>query len=569
MTSPLAHDPRRRRDFAVLAAVLLGTFALYLPILQNDFVNYDDPKYVTENPTVQRGLTLDGVRWAFTTDFFSNWLPVTWLSHMLDVSLFGLWAGGHHATSAALHAINAVLVLIVVSALTGSRQRALAAAVLFAVHPLRVESVAWVAERKDVLAGTFFLLALWAYVAWTRRRAMIWYVAAVVAHALGLMSKTMLVTLPCVLLLLDVWPLRRAETIKWWRLALEKLPFFALAAIAATWTFVLQRDGGAMGLTTKLPLGGRLSNAVVAVPRYLAKTVWPSDLSVLYIHPGGWPLGIALAAAALIVAITVVAWRKRRAQPYLLMGWLWFCGMLVPVIGVVQVGIQAMADRYMYLPGIGLIVAVVWGVSEHLSRRRAPPWAGAALTAAVAVALGLLTLRQERVWRNNDTLFTQALAADENNWLALIHLAPSLVQRGEIARAADYYERSIRLRPDHYQSRYNFANLLARGGNLPAAAAEYSAAIKIDPTKAEAHYNLGVLDARRGDRPLAAARFAEAVRLQPDNTDARVALATALAALGDLPAAEREAAEAVRRAPGNARATRALADIRAKPGGVE
>jgi tetratricopeptide (TPR) repeat protein len=548
-------------DLPAVALLLIGTFLLYLPTLRHGFVAYDDDQYVTNNPVVQRGLTWDGVKWAFTTTHFANWLPVTWLSHLLDCSLFGLNAGGHHATSAALHAVNAALVYLVLLSMTGRRGAALAAAALFAAHPLRVESVAWVAERKDVLAGTFFLLTLLAYSAYVRRPTAVKYAALLVFYALGLMSKTMIVTLPFVLLLLDAWPLGRLGTVAWRRLLLEKVPLLVLALVACAWTVVLQKQGKAMDAGAALTPGQRLGNAVVSVPRYLGKIAWPTDLAVFYPHPGSWPAWAIVASAALVAAVTAVAWAARRRAPYLLVGWLWFLGMLVPVSGVLQAGEQAMADRYTYLPGIGLTVAVVWLAAEVAKSRRGTV-VGAVIVVLLTLALSGATLAQERHWSSNYALFSHAVASTDDNWLAHGYVGSELAAQGNAAGAEYHFREALRVRPWHADAYYNWGNLLLRNRQLDEAIDRYRNAVRLRPDYAEAHNNLGTALALKGDMAAAEREFALAADARPGYADALYNRGAALAALGRAEEAAAQFEAALRADPANDRARRALLQLR-------
>lgn len=564
-------------DWIIAAALALSSFLLYLPTFSFGFVDYDDPKYVTENPVVQRGLTLAGIKWAFTTTTFANWLPVTWLSHMLDCQLYGLEGGGHHATSTALHAINAALVFLLLRMMTGQRWRSAIVAGLFAFHPLRVESVVWIAERKDVLSATFFLLTVLAYVYYYRGPNVGRYALMMLAYALGLMSKTMLVTLPCVLLLLDYWPLGRVWTAtistpqiarkdSWsWRrigwLVLEKLPLFGLAAISAAWTVVLQRQGGAFWGEREFTPGERIANALVSVPRYLAKTVRPVDLAVFYPHPAHWPAWQVIASAALIVGITIFVLLIARRRPYAPVGWLWFLGMLVPVSGIMQVGLQAMADRYMYLPSIGLFIAVVWGAADALEHwpRFARP--ARQITGVVLGLLALCTVLQEGYWRSTLDLFTHALVVDPGNWEALdfvglldsargddaaaveefrksiagnpghpiphAHLATSLMHLGRVDEAIEQYREALRLQPGLPTADASLARALAARGRYEQADVEYARAAQLQPNDAQLQTNWGQTLLKLKRRVQAAEHFRSALRLDPNQVAAREGLVEA------------------------------------------
>jgi Flp pilus assembly protein TadD len=539
------------RELAVAAVLAVGSFLLYIPSLSNSFVAYDDGQYVTENKVVQRGITGEGVVWAFTTTRFANWLPVTWLSHMLDCHLFGLNAAGHHATSALLHAFNAVLLFFALREMTGRFWEPVAVAALFAVHQLRVESVSWVAERKDVLCATFFFLALIAYTAYSRRPTVWRYLVVVLCHALGLMSKTMLVTLPCVLLLLDYWPLRRLRIgtgvdvaasgemapqfpprPTWW-LVVEKLPLLALSVVSSAWTIVFQSTGGAMFGHRDLTLAQRVANAVVSVPRYLVKFAWPADLSVFYPHPGSWPAAKVASAVALVLLVSVAAVAVWRRRPYVTVGWILFLGMLVPVSGVIQVGLQSMADRYMYLPSIGLLIAGVWWLGDVLRERPRLAPVVVVATAAILVALSVATWRQQRHWQNTFVLFQKALAADPDNWLAHNMLgtiyaanAERAYDRGDPQQGRRLHEvalvherKSLDENPGHYLSHHNYAWSLHRLGRYDESIEHFRRSIEIYPTFGYSHLYLAATQAKVDRMDEAFRNFEEAARLLPNNAD--------------------------------------------------
>jgi tetratricopeptide (TPR) repeat protein len=564
----------RRQALAVALALALVTLAPFARVAGNGFVDYDDPAYVTENPQVLRGLTPAGVRWAFTTFSSANWHPLTWLSHELDVTLFGLDAGRHHLVSVGLHAATAALLFLALRGMTGAVGASAAAAALFALHPLRVESVAWAAERKDVLAGLFWMLTWLAYLHHARRPSVARLAGVAALFALGLMAKPMLVTLPLALLLLDWWPLgrwrgadaggRRRPLGAWLPLVAEKLPLLALSAAASALTLVAQRRGGAMNLPGLQHLAVRVDNAVVAYAAYLGKVLWPQRLAIFYpleVRPA-WQAAAAGCALALLCAGAVWAARRR---PWLAFGWFWFLGTLVPVIGIVQVGGQALADRYSYLPSVGLSVAVAWaaaGMGARLPRGRA---LAAGLAVAVCALLAALTWRQIGAWRDTATLFGHALEVTENNWLAHNNLGYALQQQGKYAEAARhfqeaarinpdaadygalaalaaaagrpqdaaaYYRRALALRPGSVVDRFNYANLLAAQGRDGEAIALYQDALRLDPRHAESHNNLGILLSRRGDARAAADHFARALQANPAYAAAHFNLGLELARLG-------------------------------------
>ena len=441
MTVPVG---AQRRAGLLALAVFLGTLLAYAGTLDNDFVTYDDDVYLTRNPEVAGGLTPRAVAWAFTSVAHTcNWHPVTWLSHLVDVSLFGLeHAGGHHAVSVLLHALNAVLLLFALRALTGRVWCSALAAAVFALHPLRVESVAWIAERKDLLAGTSFLACLWLYARWFRSPSRARHATLAAVFALGLMAKPTVVTLPCVLLVLDRWPLARTEPLL--ALAREKAVLFALSAAGCVMTLISQSLGKCTDIIVDAPGPlARLANAGIAYAQYLAKAVWPVDLAFFYPHPAivdpdGSRAGATVGAVLLLTALTAGAVTLRRRVPAALAGWLLFLGMLVPAIGVVQVGGQALADRYAYLPLIGVEVAVVWAVASWVGPRRAARRLAVALALLACFALGLRTRDQVEVWRDSRTLFEHADRVTERNYAAQVNLGLMAAEEGEaLARAGD------------------------------------------------------------------------------------------------------------------------------------
>lgn len=553
-------------DVGLAAALVAATLAVYAPVRQHAFLNYDDPEYVSENPTVRSGLTLDGVRWALTSVHHATWHPLTSLSHLLDVELFGVTAGPHLAVNVALHALAAVTLFAVWRAMTGARWPSAWVAGVFALHPLHVESVAWVSERKDVLSGLFFMLTLGCYLLYVRRPARSRYLLLVVVFALGLLAKPMLVTLPFVLLLLDVWPLARLGPTRPRTLIVEKLPLLALAAAVSVVTLVAQTHVGAVATLADVPLGARIANALLACVRYLRKAVWPTDLAVFYPLDGDLPLARVLGAAALLAAITLVALRERQRRPYLLTGWLWYLGMLVPVLGLVRQGEQAMADRFTYLPLIGVTVMVAWGVGDGLGARGRAPLAVAG--SAALAALALLTVRQLAYWQDSVTLFRHALAVTTDNYVAHTNLAAALDSVDPDA-ANGHYTEAIRLEPGYAKAQLNYGVALARRGELDAAAAHYAEAVRLDPGSAMAEYDWGKLLAERGDLDAAVAHYERALRLDPRYAKAYNNLGWALAARGALADAERNYRRALDLAPDLTAAHNNLAVVLEQQGRTE
>jgi len=556
------------------ALLVLVTIALYWPATGHEFVNYDDKQYVLDNTHVISGLTLENARWAFGNGYAANWHPVTWLSHMLDCQLFGLSPWGHHLTNVLLHAINAALVFALLQQMTGSPLRSLFVAALFAVHPLRVESVAWVAERKDVLSGFFGLLALIFYVRYARRRssvegrepkaqgvpalaprpATLDYVLALCFFALGLMSKPMLVTWPFVMLLLDYWPLGRFKPGRTPRLLTEKILFLALAAAESVVTFAVQKRGGSVMAAENLPLIARGGNALVSYCRYLGKLFWPTDLAVFYPHPGHWPVAKVLLAGGLLLGISVLLFVQRRRSPASLMGWLWFIGTLVPVAGLLQVGDQAMADRYTYIPSLGVLIVAIWGAYELTRGWRhhviALPVAG-----SVAIVLCMVLTRQQLgYWKDSEALFRHALEVTEDNYIAHNGLGVALYKKGQVDEAIGHYREAVRLEPNDSLAHDNLGLALVTNGQIDEAISQHQEALRLKPDNAGAHYNLGNALARKGQIDGAISQFQESLRLKPDDAAVHNNLGNALARKGQIDEAISQIQEAIRLQPAEAEA---------------
>jgi tetratricopeptide (TPR) repeat protein len=542
-----------RRDWTAAALLAAGTFLAFVPALNDGFINLDDPHYVVDNPHVSGGLSPENIRWAFVTYKPHYWHPLTWLSLQLDASLWWPNPLGFHLTNMLLHALNAALLFIALRSLTGAIVRSVIAAALFAVHPLRVESVVWVTERKDVLGTLFGLLALWAYAEFARRSSVRAYLALVAAFALSLMCKPMLVTLPCLLLVLDWWPLSRWQSVSWRRLLVEKLPLFALTAASAAFTFRGHLEKGPVVGLEHMPLAVRCGNAAVAYVTYLAKTVWPENLAIYYPHPlhayatnSGRVAGQGIAAGLVLVALTAAAvWLRRRA-PYLLAGWLWFLGTLVPVIGIVQVGQQAYADRFTYFPQIGILVAVAWGTAALAASQ---PRLALAAAGAVVLTLALVTQSQLAYWRDPVTLWEHSMAVTGENPTALSNLADALAARNQYDAAIRQYRRAVDFEPEFAGTHDNLANALVKAGKFDEAVREYEEALRLDPNAEGVLLNLGLVEARRGNLSQAVKRFSEAIQARPDYAEAHSNLAIVYTKLGQRDAAGREYAAAVRADP--------------------
>jgi len=515
----------RPQIIALLLALI--TLVVYLPAGRHDFIVFDDPDYVTENRIVQSGITAKGTGWAFTSFHASNWHPVTWLSHMLDCGLFGLNPGAQHIVNALIHAVNAVLVFVLLLQLTNQLWPAAIVAALFAWHPLHVESVAWISERKDVLSLLFGLLCLLAYTKQVKEHLAsrrkdksppltTSYWLALLCFAVGLMAKPMLVTLPFVMLLLDWWPLERFNAANQrasiQRLLLEKAPFFMLAVVSCILTVLAQRSEAIVALEN-VPLELRLKNAVVAGGRYLLKTIWPSDLAIIYPLPKEVPLINVAIALAFLTGITFVAWRWRKPKPHLFIGWLWFIGTLVPVIGIVQVGGQAMADRYTYLPHIGLFIALVFEVASWTTKSATKVKAAAAIAGVAALACLAATTRQLSYWKDSEILFTHTLAVTLDNPVAHLNLGLALEQQGRLADARRQYEAAARLDPNRVQAQVNLANVLDLSGETETALEHYRMALQLNQNSALVHINYGSALVKRGRFDEAKLHYEEAGRL--------------------------------------------------------
>jgi Flp pilus assembly protein TadD len=611
-----APAPSRVPSERVLLACLLLTAAplvVYAQVWTHEFVGLDDLGYIVNNPDVTAGLTARGVVWAFTTGQEGNWHPLTWLSHMLDVQLHGVRPGPHHLTGLAFHVANTLLLFGVLKQMTGKLGRSAVVAGLFALHPLHVESVAWASERKDVLSTLFWLLTMWAYVGYVRRPAVGRYGLTLALFALGLMAKPMLVTLPFVLLLLDVWPLgrstgktdgpspgpsfidRRAAL----RLVTEKVPFFALTLISSVVTFLAQQRAGAVAELHEHPLGARVANALLSYVGYLGKTFWPAGLAVMYPFPRSpspwWVWGSLL----MLAGVTGVVVRAASRSPYLAVGWLWYLGTLVPVIGLVQVGSQSMADRYTYVPLIGVFIMLAWGMPDLLARWRHRDVALPAVAGLALAACAVLAFVQVGYWKNSTALWTRAIAVTTDNFLVHYQLGTHLSKRGQSRDAVDHYREALRINPryvaahnnlgfalaglgqhddaiGHYteairllptypEARNNLALALAAQGKLDEAIREMREAVRIAPGRVESHFNLAALLRKAGQLPDAARHYSEGLRLQPGHADAHYRLGLVLVEQGSLDEAALSFERAVRLDPGFLRARRALDDLRRRP----
>ena len=540
MPRAAGRPPRRlasgRATLGLAAALAVLVVFAYRGVLDNGFVDFDDDQYVTLNPALRGGLTPAALRWAFTTGYAANWHPLTWLSHLLDVELYGLAPRGHHLTSLLLHVAGTLALFLLLRSLTRQALPSALAAALFGLHPLHVESVAWVAERKDVLSTLLGFCAIAAYASWARRPSAARYGLLLVLYALGLMAKPMLVTLPFALVLLDVWPLRRLElegpalafARQLGRRLAEKSPLFALAAASSVVTFLVQRAGGAMRPSAVYPLGVRVQNAVVACAEYLRDLAWPARLAVFYPHPGASiPIRHVVLALALLAGVSAAAWRLRRRLPAVLVGWLWFLGTLVPVSGLVQVGWQGRADRYTYLPSVGLFVAVAWA-GAHLATTRARRAGAAALAAGVLLCLTSLTRAQVARWHDSETLFRHALAVTRENFLAHNNLGHYYNNQDRPLEALAQLEAAIQIRPGYGEAYTNLGRSQFLLGRLDEAWSSFQKALSFQPEDPVTLNNLGFTRLRQGDLAEAEAWYRKALAAAPDWAELHYKLGLAL-----------------------------------------
>ena len=572
------------RKIRFISPQALGCVALVVMVLlvfgqvrSHPFTSFDDTQYILDNPNVKAGLTSKGLAWAFTTMHMANWHPLTWISHMVDVELFGLWPGGPHLVNVFFHGLSSLALFLVLLRMTGNVPRSWVVAALFAVHPLHVESVAWVAERKDVLSTFFWMATVWAYWRYTMLPGIGRYFLVAAFFALGLLSKPMLVTLPFVLLLLDYWPLGRllpdageASTGRpetWKRVFMEKIPLLGMAAASSIVTFIAQRKGDAVAAVADLPVAVRVMNASISYVTYLAKTVWPASLSIFYPYPENIPTWEAAGSAIVLGSVSFLVLRGARKRPYYLAGWFWYLGTLVPVIGIVQVGGQSNADRYTYVPLIGIFLMAAWGISEVTAT-----WKDRRVGLGVASGLMLLSAmavswHQVRYWANNVTLFRHALEVTSSNWVSQTHLGTALLEEGKqevaiphfkevlrteprfspavklahynlglsylrsgnLARAEDHFQYALWIDPDYMKARYNLAVAFTQMGKVDDAIAQYRFVVqKKGDFPPEIHNNFGVILLRNGETGEAIEQFRQLLELQPNNTVARRNLEAAL-----------------------------------------
>ena len=520
--------------------LIMATLTVYWQIQDFHFVNFDDNQYVYENRHVQKGLTIESITWAFTTFHAANWHPVTWLSHMLDCQLYGMKSGWHHFTNLLFHIANTLLLFFVFRKMTGSLWQSAFIAGAFALHPLHAESVAWVSERKDVLSTFFWMLTMWSYIWYVGHPTIYRYVLVVFFYAFGLMSKPMLVTLPFILLLLDFCPLHRfrfqplddsansQQTVNPLRLILEKIPLFVLAVMSSAITVYAQKEAGAIQSLEVYPAQVRITNALVSYVKYIGEMVYPFKLAVFYPHSGMLPWWKIVVACLLLVSISFLAIRSVKQCPYFAMGWLWYLGTLVPVIGVIQVGTQTMADRYTYIPLIGTFVILAWGVPELVEKwRHRKIWLGTSTTVFFAVLMAM-TWKQVGYRENSIMLFEHTLKITTNNYAAHNNLGAALNAQNRPTKAMEHFLKALRIKPGFLIARMNLGISFDKQGRTAEAIEQYSEILRIKPNYGEVHNNMGIALARTGDVEGAINHFRKALEINPDNIQAKRNLEQAL-----------------------------------------
>ena len=572
-----------RPDLLILVGLAVVTFGIYAQLIGHRFITFDDPTYIQENPMVNHGVTLEGLAWAFTTFYAGNWHPLTWIAHMIDSQLFGMFPGGHLLVNALIHAANTLLLFGFLLRTTHARWSSALVAALFALHPLHVESVAWASERKDTLSTFFGLLSLIAYTRYAEAPSIRRYAWVAIMLALGLLAKPMLVTWPFVMLLLDYWPLRRFQRSEvrgqparlparedfrsslgggGWSvvrsLVVEKIPLFALVAASAVVTSVAQSHLGAVRTFTEAPLTLRLSNVLVSYAKYLLLACWPKGLAVFYPFPkAGIPAWQVIGAALLLIAITAFCFFQRKLRPYLIVGWLWFMGTLVPVIGLVQVGAQTMADRYFYIPSIGLFIAIVFGLADIAERRRVPAWLSAAIANVILLVFATLTDAQIHRWHDSITLFKHALTLTRPNVIVEDNLGLAMHKSGQLDEAAAHFEKALQIQPNDYTALLTMGVTRFHQGRVPEAIEYAQATIRSEPDTPKAHNLLGMALAKQNRNEAALDEVRRASELAPKDAEIRNNLGLALVRVGKIPEAIDQFHEAVRLDPQDATAAHA------------
>ena len=521
-----------------MALILMVAF-IYVPSLQHDFVDYDDHTYVTENSTVTTGLSFKSIHWAFISTEGSNWHPLTWISHMLDVDLYGLNPGGHHLTNMLLHMLNTLILFALLKRMTGATWRSAFVAAIFAIHPLHVESVAWIAERKDLLCTFFWFLALWSYTHYARRPSLKRYGMVSAFFILGLLSKPMIVTFPFLLLLLDYWPLNRfflkdgrdigeGKRPKPIHIIYEKVPLLILSLGSVMVTYMAQHGGGAVDSLESVPLFARIENGILSYSLYLIKTVWPVKLAVFYPFPLDIPLWQLILSGLFLTVVTILAIITFKRLPYFMVGWFWYLGTLVPVIGVVKIGMQGMADRYTYVPLVGICIIAAWGMTDLLVKYRYRQQCVIVLGTALMGILMLLASRQVSYWQDSLTLFRHAINVTSENFVAHSGVAYALKNKGMIEEAITHYERALEINPFYAEAHYNFGTILVTIGRYEEAEKHFLKTLQSDPRHAKAHNNIGSLMMNRGEGTAGISHFKAALAIDPAYELARLNLDNAL-----------------------------------------
>ena len=516
----------RRQEIIICIFLIVASLVVYWQITNHEFINYDDGIYVTENPHVQSGLTFKSIKWAFTTGRAANWHPVTWLSHMLDIELYGLNPMGHHWMNLQIHIINSILLFIVLKMMTGAVWKSAFVAALFALHPLHVESVAWISERKDVLSTFFWILSMWAYVRYVRQPDKKRYFLLILFFILGLMAKPMLVTLPFVLLLLDFWPLSRFQSSTKGRndfsckiiagLVWEKFPLFAFSAASCIVTFFVQKNSGAVVPVEIFPLILRIANTFISYVSYLEKTLYPQNLTLLYPYPNILLLGRAILSGLLLLCISAVIFMARKRCSYLVTGWLWYIGTLVPVIGLVQVGAQSMADRYTYIPIVGIFIILTWGIADISARWPHRKILLLLFSVAALVSISICTWFQTHYWQNSKTIFTHTVNVTNNNSIAHYGLGMAYDQQGKLNKAVSHYNKALKINPNYAQAHHNLGTVLIRQDNMKAAIYHFNRALQLNPNYSKAHYNLAKVYMKLNKIESAIHYFQEALNIDSD-----------------------------------------------------
>lgn len=532
------------REILICLTLFVGSVALYWQVTAYGYVNFDDPEYVANNVFVKQGISKETIAWAFQTTTTANWHPLTWISYFLDAHFFGSTPGVHHLINLLFHATNVVLLFIIFRRMTAETWPSAIISALFALHPLHVESVVWISERKDVLSTLFWMLTIWCYAGYSTHKDIKRYLAALIFFSLGLMAKPMLVTLPCILLLLDYWPLHRLSFFpektdptktslsSIFLLIREKIPFFAITIASSVVTFMVQKSAGAVKSLDFIPLSLRLANALNSYIGYLKKIIWPYPLAVFYPYPSYYPWWKTIGSLLLLIAISYVAFYNMKRHPYLLVGWLWYVGSLIPVIGIIQVGSQAMADRYTYVPAIGIFLAFVWAGNELFQKWHVNKAAVVTATLLVFAALSAVTWVQKTYWKDSITLFRHAIAVTTDNYLAHSNLASTYAQSREFDKAIWHYLEALRAKPDYAMAHNNLGLALDHKGLHADAVQQYSEALRLKPDYAEAYNNLGSALAKQGNWNEAIKNYRKAIELRPHYAEAHNNLATVLVRQG-------------------------------------